>query len=180
MKIVPIFGEKLFAIQYPGEPEDEFRRLFNLWADPEHLENFFERNKADITDGFYGTFTVEGATFETYEHAEYLEEQLLALTVQSDTDQLKGLESIFKPLHDSQTKLLTLNESKARKHWLRIYALRVEKDIYIITGGAIKLTKTMQERKHTYDELIKIRQCKTFLMEKGIVDKEGVIEEIEY
>jgi hypothetical protein len=179
MKLVRIFGDKLFAIQYPGEPVDEFRRLFNSWADPEDLEIFFEKNKADITNGFYGTFTVEGAIFETYDLAENLEDNLLALANKSEPDQLRELEQIFKPLHDSQIKILPLNKSKARNHWLRIYALRVEKGIYIITGGAIKLTKTMQEREHTKEELTKISQCRNYLFEKGIVDLETIIEEIE-
>lgn len=91
MEIVRIFGEKLFAFKYNGESEDEFRRIFNLWADPEHLEAFFENNKADLTDGYYGTFSVEGAIFETYEDAEYLEKRLLLLSEQSSSEQLKGL-----------------------------------------------------------------------------------------
>lgn len=179
MKIVPIFGTNLFAFQYTGETKDELSRLFDLWADPEYLEEFFEDNNADITHGYYGTFTVEGAIFETYEHAESLEEHLLALAEQSEYEQLKGLEQIFKPLHNSQTKILQLNKSKARNHWLRLYALRVDKNVYIITGGAIKLTQTMQERQHTMDEINKIDRCRQFLIDKGVVDIDGLIEEIE-
>lgn len=179
MEIVPIFGEKLFAFKYNGESEDEFRRIFNLWADPEHLEAFFENNKSDLTDGYYGTFSVEGAIFETYEDAEYLEQRLLLLSEQSSSDQLKGLEQIFKPLHNSQTKILQLNKCKARQNWLRLYALRVDKNVYIITGGTIKLTRTMQERAHTMQELDKINQCREFLLSKGIVEVESLIEETE-
>lgn len=38
MKIIPIFGNRLFAFKYPEETEDEFTRLFNLWNDLEYLE----------------------------------------------------------------------------------------------------------------------------------------------
>ena len=51
--------------------------------------------------------------------------------------------------------------------------------VYIITGGAIKLTQKMQDRKHTNIELRKIENCRRFLLDQGIVDLEGVIEEIE-
>ena len=174
MEIVRIFGEKLFAFKYNSESEDEFRRIFNLWADPEYLEAFFENNKSDLINGYYGTFTVEGAIFETYDDAEYLEKRLLLLS-----EQLKGLEQIFKPLHNSQTKTLQLNKCKARQNWLRLYALRVDKNVYIITGGTIKLTRTMQERVHTLQELDKISQCRKFLLSKGIVGVESLIEETE-
>ncbi|MCF8226229.1 MAG: hypothetical protein K9J30_10155 [Bacteroidales bacterium] len=179
MKIVPIFGEILFAVQYPCETEDAFKRLFNSWADPEYLEEFFENNKADITNGYYGTFTVEGAIFETYEYAEELESRILALAENSKTNIKKGLEEIFKPLHTSDNRTVHLKQSKARNRWLRIYALRIERNVYIVTGGVIKLTRTMQERQHTMDELSKLNKCRTYLTERGIIDIEGIIEEIE-
>jgi len=47
------------------------------------------------------------------------------------------------------------------------------------TGGAIKLTLKMQDREHTNIELSKIEKCKRFLLETGIVDVDGLIEEIE-
>ena len=36
-----------------------------------------------------------------------------------------------------------------RQSWLRLYAIKMNVGIYIITGGAIKHTRTMQEREHT-------------------------------
>jgi len=70
-------------------------------------------------------------------------------------------------------------KSKAKANWLRIYALRIDRNTYIITGGAIKLTQKMQERDHTDIELKKIEKCRNYLLELGIVDKDGVIEEME-
>lgn len=179
MKLVSIFGENLLAIKYEDEEKDEFARLFDLWQNAEFLEEFFETYKADLQNGFWGDISVEGAMFETYDYAENLEQRLLKLSKQSSNVQLDGLDELFKPLHNSQIQILPLNESKARETWLRIYALRVDTDVYIITGGAIKLTQTMNEREHTSEELVKIRNCRAFLLEQGIIDAEGVIEEIE-
>ncbi|MEA5402879.1 hypothetical protein VB776_08135 [Arcicella sp. DC2W] len=39
-----------------------------------------------------------------------------------------------------------------KKSWLRIYAIQIQ-DVFIVTGGAIKLTQTMQEHEHTQQEL---------------------------
>lgn len=79
----------------------------------------------------------------------------------------------------SGESILQLNKCKARQNWLRLYALRVDKNVYIITGGTIKLTRTMQERAHTMQELDKINHCRKFLLSKGIVEVESLIEETE-
>lgn len=179
MKIVSIFGKNLFAIKYAGEAKDEFSKLFELWQDAEYLEDFFEIHKFDLENGFWGTTSIENAILETFEYAQKFENTLLELSEKSITEQIGGLEDIFSSLHNSQYQILTLNKSKAKQTWLRLYALRIENDVYIITGGAIKLTQKMQDREHTSLELRKIERCRRFLLEQGIVDVEGVIEEIE-
>ena len=50
--------------------------------------------------------------------------------------------------------------------------------MYIITGGAIKLTATMQERKHTADELVNIEKVRNFLLTENIIDDNSFIEYI--
>lgn len=179
MEIGSIFGKNLFAIKYAGEDKDEFSRLFELWQDAEYLEEFFETQKSDLENGFWGSISIENAILDTFEYAQDFENILLELSEKSDSKQIEGLEDIFRPLHDSQYQILTLNKSKAKQTWLRLYALRVEDNVYIITGGAIKLTQKMQDRKHTNLELRKIESCRRFLLDQGIVDVEGVIEEIE-
>lgn len=59
---------------------------------------------------------------------------------------------------------------------MRIYAIKLAAGIYIITGGAIKLTATMQEREHTLLELQKMEKVRRFLLEEIIVDDESFIE----
>lgn len=59
------------------------------------------------------------------------------------------------------------------RSWLRIYVLKTTDEAYLITGGAIKLTRSMQEREHTRLELVKMKQCECLLKELGIYDLEG-------
>lgn len=73
------------------------------------------------------------------------------------TEQLDGL---FHPLSLADNRAHELTREKARNwdrsqhpSWLRIYGIRIEPNVYIVTGGAIKLTATMQEREHTQKEL---------------------------
>lgn len=63
---------------------------------------------------------------------------------------------------------------RAHDSWLRIYALKLEQNTYLITGGAIKLTRTMEEREHTLAELRKMELVRNFLIEQGAVDIDGL------
>ena len=57
--------------------------------------------------------------------------------------------------------------------WLRLYAIRLESGRYIITGGAIKLTATMQEREHTLEELNNLNRVRDYLISLGVFDYNG-------
>ena len=50
---------------------------------------------------------------------------------------------------------------------------QLESGRYIITGGAIKLTATMQEREHTLEELNKLNRVRDYLISLGIFDYNG-------
>ena len=67
---------------------------------------------------------------------------------------------------------------KIERHasWLRIYAIRREPNVYVVTGGAIKLSRTMQEREHTALELDKLNRCKAFLKANGVFDQDSFVE----
>ena len=131
MEIVHIFGKNLFAIKYTGETKDEFSRLFEMWQNPEYLEDFFETQKADLVGDFSGNMNVENAILETFEYSQEFERHLLELSRQSKHEQ------------------------------------------------SIKLTQKMQDREHTNHELEKIESCREYLMSEGIVDTDGIIEEME-
>lgn len=66
-----------------------------------------------------------------------------------------------------------------RKSWLRVYAIRIEENLFIITGGAIKLTKTMNERPHLMAELDKMEAVKLWLIENQVIDLDSLIEFME-
>ena len=49
----------------------------------------------------------------------------------------------------------------------------MEPGIYVITGGAIKLTRTMQEREHTLVELARMEKVRRFMIENEISDMDS-------
>ena len=48
--------------------------------------------------------------------------------------------------------------------------------IYVITGGAIKLTRTMQEREHTLQKRAKMEKVRSHLLTNNIVDKGSFVD----
>ena len=181
MKIKSIFENVLYAVQYENEETHEFERLFDIWQDISFLEKFFEDNRADLQSGFFGKVTIEDAVLATRKEAKELSREFLRLAKLSGTsDQHTGIESLFRPLDNNEYRIRGLTKSKARgknaRRWLRIYAIRIDVNVYVVTGGAIKLTLKMNERDHTEQELKKIDKCRAFLLEQGLTDIESFVD----
>lgn len=151
-RIFETLKNKLWAVQWEGEPVHVIRILQDNWSDIIWLQDFFEEHKADLQSGFYGRITVDEAVDTTHDESYELFEAL-------EEDEGANLDNLFRPLNDREYQIKDYQKQKAkgseRKTWLRIYAVKFA-DGYVITGGAIKLTKTMQEREHTDLELKKM------------------------
>ena len=164
---------RLYAVRYDGDNDNALALIFDLWNDVNWLRAFFKENIEDLASYFKIT-DVNQAIYDTIEDAEHL--QCLIMDITPDAN----LDLLFKHQEPSRTQDILLGKEKAKvedrkRHasWLRLYAIKLAKGVYIITGGAIKLTATMQERKHTLDELSKMEQVRNFLLSEGIVDNEG-------
>lgn len=166
---------KLWAVRYDGDPINILGLLFQNWTDVDWLKEFFLSNKGDLERNFKIT-NIDRAIYDTLTEAEELECLILDLAEESDLDK------IFRPLNNMRTSELMLGKEKAKgkrvthRSWLRLYALKLEKNIYLITGGAIKLTFTMQERSHTLKELEKMEMIRNYLIDNGVTDLEGFID----
>jgi hypothetical protein len=167
---------RLWSVRYDGETDNALYSTFSQWSDVEWLRTFFMENKKDL-EAYFKVTDVNKAIYDTLEDNDRL--QCLILDLSPDAN----LEMLFKPLNNNQTAALTLDKEKARPDrsdghasWLRLYAIRLEKGVFIITGGAIKLTYLMQDRAHTLQELVKMEQVRNFLLEEGIVDKDSFLD----
>lgn len=172
MKIVRIFGRSddgIWSIHLNDEMHNEFEKFFDLMNDIEWLHNFFEKNKGDLMAGFFGRITTSEAVLRTLEEIEEMEDVLYNYTEQGFANNGKCLQHLFKPLNNYEYAITTHQKSKARikRGWLRLYAIRLAQNCYLITGGAIKLAFDMK-RKHLQNELVKLDQAKTLLRNNGI------------
>lgn len=166
----------LWAVRYDSANDNVLQELFEQWSDPEWLVDFFISNMSDLTSYFKIT-DINQAIYDTIDDNERMQCLILDISPEADLDKL------FRPLVNSRTSEILLGKEKAKiknrpQHasWLRIYAIKLEPGCYIITGGAIKLTKTMQEREHTLKELNKMEAVRSYLIEGGAIDADGFID----
>ena len=178
MKFVRIIDgfDHLWAVKAQDKEADELTILFRNWTNGEYLLDFFMENMDDLKSYFH-IERLDEAVNDTFEDAEALQELVL------EVPYTELLDELFKPLDITDTRASELSREKARnwnreRHasWLRIYAIRLEPNVYIVTGGAIKLTRTMQEREHTALELQKLSRCKDYLKDNGVFDQDSFVE----
>ena len=168
--------ERLWAARYEECSDNALDTLFDQWNDVAWLRDFFKSNIDDLISYFKIT-DVNDAIYDTIEDSERLQCLIMDISPEADLDKL------FRPLENSRYTDILLGKEKAKlkniaghPSWLRIYAIKLEPGIYVITGGAIKLTRTMQEREHTLLELGKMEKVRRFLIDQGIADKDAFID----
>ena len=181
MEISPIFAPHLYAISYPKsyttvwneeictffEDEeignvDEFERNFELWSNPQYLYNFFEKNQLYLRAKFWKDISIEDAARITRQKALAFEEEL--------RKNKTNIESLFQPLDNRIIHFTELIKGKSKYDWLRMYAIKIDSNRFLITGGAIKLTYEMNDHESTRDELKKLEKTKNYLVELGVID----------
>jgi hypothetical protein len=179
MKIVGIFGvvsHSLLSVQFESEESDEFDRVFTKWNDVVFLEQFFEDNINDLQSGFFGGISVEEAISHTIDEASKLDAHIKRIAERGLYDSDLALQDlVFTSLHKNDFTIKHL-QSKAYGQtyhsWLRLYAIRISKNLYVVSGGAIKLTKTMNGIPHLEDELKKLIATQEYLKEIGLFDED--------
>ncbi|MDX1718718.1 MAG: hypothetical protein R3353_01030 [Salegentibacter mishustinae] len=172
MKILPTFVPYLLAFKYSEDEPDELERIFDQWEDPIYLSEFFEENEHDLS------VSIDEAISKVRSEAKFLRKKLIELT----TKEPIRLNELFKNLDNNEITPKLLSPQKAPNRWLRIYAIRIDENNYIITGGTIKLDGgliavhnqyQMQDRDHTNEELKKINRCRDYLLDQGVIDEDS-------
>lgn len=186
MEIVRIFGDVsgdsadgLYAIKYDGDKRNEYGNFIELGEDVQKLFSFFKENLDDLNGPFYNGISLNNAVMQTIDEVREIERMILEL---KRSGNYQNLQFLFKPLNDLDGKIFQLQKSKSKanlkkvKHpWVRIYAIRIDRSAYVITGSTIKLTKGMKERPHTQKELDKFDKAMNFLKDNGILSTDDLI-----
>lgn len=166
MKLKSIFANKIWSVQYDGVPKCSFDESFYNWFDIEYLFDYFERHKELVEKSdIWKNFSLE---------------ELVEVVQQEANDFLERLETendFDNEFHALSPNCVEFNlvRSKAygktienKPSLLRLYAIKIETNKYVVTGGAIKLVHTMQEQEELRNELTKLRIVGEWLKRNGV------------
>lgn len=161
-----IIPNKLAAFVYKQDNGiDILQKILSDWYDMEYLFHFYEKNQRIIETSLISHYG--------YSFNDFFEEIMFDLEQLEDfINNLKNsdveLDDYFAPLSKDEEEIKVLSLRKKRCKWLRIYAIRIDENLYVITGGAIKITKTMQDHKDTKNELAQLDYSRRWLKHVGI------------
>ena len=181
MKIEEIYPPYLYAVQYDGESRNEFRRLFQEWNDKEFLLSFF-REYIDYLDKDIWAYlenNPEKAAFSVAFDANRLEHFLEELADNAAKGIDPDFDNYFQPLDGkylySMEKIPVKGYGRNNHTFIRLYAIKIERNCYLIVYGGLKLAKTIQESPVLKDFVFaKIDWVLQYLKREGIVDNEDL------
>ena len=189
MEIYPIFEDEkgnrtgIHSFRYSDGETEEFERMFSLWTDTKYIKNYLIANQKYLQSLFFSGITIDDLIDQILDEAEEMEKMLLNYCEKGFESENINLQTIFRPLSNFQDDLKELNSykvsvreklfneiehRKTKDAIIRIYAIKIEDNCFIITGGAIKLTQRMEDHPDTILELNKLKRCRDYLIENEI------------
>ncbi len=159
MRIVRTFTEELYAIHYQGQVDNEYDRLMELWTDVSYLRSYAKKN--NIQD--INTFVTK-----RLQDAEDIQDKLDELS-----EEQLPLDHFFIPFHNqeySREILLSQRKGKIERNGLRIYAVKVHDNCFVITGGIIKMSQATQGNDENNKEIDKLKFARDYLKNKDVFD----------
>lgn len=163
-----IDGIELYAVQYEGEERNEYDRLMDSWTDVDHLRNYAKAHQVADVDRFVRQILTAAEEIDDF--------------LQSFNPATDGLDEFFKPLSNLDSGIgKDLNSRKGRidGNILRLYAIRLDQNFFLITGGAVKMSLEMRDHPDTERELQKIQTVRSYLKENGVFDDDSFIDFIQ-
>lgn len=171
MKIFEIFDDELYSIKYNKENNHELHRLYYELNNFVYLDNLVERNYHKLLPKDKEEFTKD----QLVDHIMFEIDGLFKYLYMFTQNPKNNFDKLFIPLYTYQRNKKEIIKTRGRLRFIRIFALRIDNNCYLVTGCAIKLTKTYQEDPDTAIELEKYNWCLTFLKENLITDHESLI-----
>ncbi|MFN8366665.1 MAG: hypothetical protein U0Y96_05425 [Candidatus Kapaibacterium sp.] len=164
MDFVPIFEydkriERLFALVNESGV-NVLDEALEFWNDPKSLRKYFKSNSNVLK---YYNMDVNTAVLKTTEIARKIEDTLC--------DNQFCLDELFEKIDNRNYSYL--EPDKYIHKWLRLYAIMLEPNHYVIVGSAIKQSQVMQDNPHTAAELENVFKVRDFLMGEGIMDADS-------
>ena len=178
MVIEKIYPPYIYSVKYDGEKANEFERLFEDWRNLDGIIDFFEKYKDYLTSQVWSAVREpEAAAFQVIEEADNLEIMFHNLYVNAKKGERPDFDSLFKYL-DGKYKfefeyVPMKSYGTVSPSLIRLYAIKMESNRYIIVGGGIKLCKTIQESPYLKDRINQdIDKVRAWLKHYGIYEED--------
>lgn len=162
LKIILIFEKNLYSFSYNNDPETVFHKLFRRWTNPKKLSEIAasENMSKEDAEKFRKNILTDVKNLT----------KLIRKCVEHNT-----LNEFFEPFHKNPIKNEKFQESKgkfqssvtAKTSKLRVYALRVNSEEFIITGGSIKFSRATQGETYTQKQVDDMKLLQAFLKDRG-------------
>lgn len=158
MEIEKIYPPYIYSIKYDGQEFNEYERLLGDWRDVDKMMAFFEKYKDFLnTDIWVDISGPEAAVEQVTEEADELEILLSKIFKNTKVDKKPDFDSFFKYLNGKykfEFEYIPMKSYGVRNPSLiRMYAIKMSDNKYIITGGGIKLCKKIQDSPDLQDHV---------------------------
>lgn len=177
MEIVKIYPPYIYSVKYDGRDQNEFDRLFEEWNDSGKIMDFMMENLDYLkTDIWKHINEPEVAAMQVHKEAEYLNDLFYDLYKKTENGKSPDYDSHFRYLdgkYGSEIEYIPMKSyGMCIPSMLRIYAIKLKANVYVITGGGIKLARTIQDSPGIKDTVIQgIDKVRSFLRSEGIIDE---------
>lgn len=182
MEIEEVFPSHLYSIRYDGEKRNEFRRLFQEeWNSKDYLLSFFRKYIDYLDKNIWSHLEKkpEEAAKYVIEDANNLEIFINTLERNVNNGKKPDFDAFFYPLDGKYSYVWDMMPVKGygrKAHtFLRLYAIKVEANCYIVVYGGLKLGRSIQESPLLKNEVFnRIDRVLRYLKQEGVIDHEDL------
>jgi hypothetical protein len=180
MEIVEIYPNCLYSIRFENENLNEYQRIFKELHNIEFLIKFFSDNKYYISTNFWRKAGLRpdnpyASATRIISEATALSLYIRNITLNIAHGERPDFDDYFKFLGGKYNCLWELSPMKSygtdRPSLIRLYAIKIDTNCYLIVDGGIKLCKTIQDSPMLKNSVFKkIDKVLEYLRANGITD----------
>ena len=169
LELVAVVENALYSIRWSPDEGHSLDEMADKLTDVEYLTNYFEKNRDKLS--YFGV-SIAKAVSNTHYQANVMIQAIFSMAENSRQGLLPDLEDIFEPLHKDGSydhpRFYTdfkVRGKRGEAPWVRLYAVRCDENLYVISGFGIKLVKRMQDDPELMKELKKLEKATEYLKE---------------
>ena len=179
MEIEEIYKPYIYSIKYDGQVLSEFDRLFDAWNDITEVVEFMRSHQEFLNNPIWGErYIPESAARKVRDEAIELEKLFGELCNNADHGETPDFDSYFKFLggkYQVYEYIPMKSYGTGRPSFLRMYAIKLKNNLYVITGGGIKLADKIQDSPDLQNHVIQnIDKVRAWLIQSGIIDEQDL------